>query len=143
MLKIKQYQIELNKIYNKLHTEGKYLLDNLKKDRTKLIITKQNDKIYVYIKQQEAESGNNCLNMCPYRYEYAEECITIQDYCYYIEQEIKQYSEYIDDLNTNFTDIKKSIGIKLFREDSISFKTMLLKTQAKLDYLMKIYEWEF
>jgi hypothetical protein len=140
MLKIKQQQIELNEIYNKLHTEGKYLLDNLNKDRTKLIITKNNDKIYVYIKQQEAESGKNCLNMW---HEYYEEYRTIKKCCDYLEQDLREYSKYIDNLNTNYTQIKTDIGIKLFRQDNINLKTMLLRTQSKLDNLMKIYEWEF
>jgi hypothetical protein len=129
---------ELTEIYTLLKKNTNDFLNKLKKDGTMMIIKKINDKIYISVK--DCDLGKNCLNGWSEEYK---EYKTIKNCCYFLEQDINQYEKSIIYINENYNEIKKNIGIKQLRLDSIDLKERMLKTQDTLYNLLNKYEWEF
>ena len=134
--------IELNKKFNNLKKDKNEFLSNLTKDRTTFIFKKINDKDH-YIPNVKNKEITNCLNGW-YKYEGTtaeDEEYKIINYCDCIENEIKQYEIYIRNINENYEDIKKNMGIKVIQKDTSELKKMISKTHDKLIVLMNTYKW--
>jgi len=67
----------------------------------------------------------------------------IKNAYYFIDRDIIQYKEWLDDLIDNYEKIKNRIGIEQLRSDNKSFKEMILDTRKDLHNIIREYEWEF
>ena len=66
----------------------------------------------------------------------------IKEVCYFIEQDIKQYAEYVDNILHNYPDIKNRIGDKRLREDNKELKRWISNTHKDLNELKNKYIWD-
>jgi hypothetical protein len=61
---------------------------------------------------------------------------------YFINRDIIQYKEWLDDLIYNYERIKNRIGVEKLRSDNKYFKKMILDTRNDLLNLKSKYIWE-
>jgi len=66
----------------------------------------------------------------------------IRDVCYFIERDIKQYAEYVDNILHNYQEIKDRIGDKQLREDNKELKRWISNTHKDLNELKNKYIWD-
>ena len=143
--------IATKKIYGKKVNEIKLLLEELenetleffnqlKKDKTELVITEKNNKKIVSTRIVESEYYTHSLKT--HGFENSDET-RIKNAYYFINRDINTYKEWLDDLIDNYEDIKNRISAEQLRNDNKLFKEKILDTHKNLHNLKSEYEWEF
>lgn len=143
--------IATKKIYGKKVNEIKLLLEELenetleffnqlKKDKTELVITEKNNKKIVSTRIIESEYYTHSLKT--HGFENSDER-RIKNAYLFINRDINQYKEWLDDLINNYEEIKNRISAEKLRNDKKLFKEMILDTHKDLHNLKSEYEWEF
>lgn len=130
---------EIKKLYETLEKEAQEFFGKFKKEKTELVIKKIKNKKYVSIKTSETEYNYTSLDT--HGFEDVDEG-NIKNTYYFINRDIIQYKEWLDNLINNYEKIKNTIGSKTLSEDNKYFKEMILDTQKKLKNLQNEYIWE-
>jgi hypothetical protein len=131
---------EIKSLYEELKKETDEFFSKLKKDKSELVITENNNKKYVSTRTIETEY--NTTSLTPHGFEDNDER-HIKNAYYFINRDIIQYKEWLDDLIDNYEEIKNRIGIEKLRSDNKSFKEMILDTHKDFRNLKNEYEWVF
>jgi hypothetical protein len=129
---------EIKLLYEQVKKEADEFFGKFKKEKSKLVIKEINNKKYVYINAVE-------YNQTPLHIHGFEDDDErhIKNAYYFIDRDIIQYKEWLDDLIDNYEEIKNRIGIEKLRSDNKSFKEMILDTRKDLHNIIREYEWEF
>ena len=131
---------EIKLLLEELENETLEFFNQLKKDKTELVITEKNNKKFVSTRIIESEYYTHSLETHGFENNYE---IRIKNAYYFINRDINQYKEWLDDLIDNYEKIKNRISAKQLRNDKKSFKEMILDTHKDLHNLKSEYEWEF
>ena len=137
---------EIINLFNSLNQQANEFLSKLTKDKTELQITEKDGKITnIKVHQLTPNDPEFIYNLnCLDRYYFDDDLYDNIIYrCNKIKREIEQYKDILDNLLNNIVQIKKDLGLKLFRSDNLWFKTEMLDTQKRLDKLINFYTWEF
>lgn len=129
---------EIKSLYEELKKETEEFFSKFKKEKSTLVVKKMNNKKYVYISAVEY----NQTPLYIYGFEDDEER-HIKNAYYFINRDIIQYKEWLDDLIDNYEEIKNRIGIEKLRSDNKSFKEMILDTHKDFRNIKNEYEWVF
>ena len=130
---------EIKSLCEKLEKEADEFFSKLKKDKSELVITENNNKKYVSIRTIETEYNQTSLST--HGFEDNDER-RIKNAYYFINRDIIQYKGWLDDLIDNYEEIKNRIGIEILRSDNKLFKEMILDTHKNLTNLKDEYIWE-
>jgi len=131
---------EIKSLYEELEKETDEFFSKLKKNKSKLVISKNNNKKYVLLCTIETEY--NITSLTTNGFEDKDES-RIKDAYRFINRDIIQYKKWLDDLMDNYEEIKNRIGIETLRSDNKLFKEMILNTQKDLHNLISEFEWDF
>jgi hypothetical protein len=128
---------EIKILYEQVKKEADDFFGEFKKEKSKLVIKEINNKKYVYISAVE-------YNQTPLHIHGFEDDDEghIKNAYYFINRDIIQYKEWLDDLIDNYEEIKNRIGVEKLRSDNKSFKEMILDTRNDLLNLKSKYIWE-
>lgn len=129
--------IEVDKIKllcEELEKEVDEFFDRFKKEKSKLVVKEMNNTKYVYITAVES----NQTPLIHSGYEENDERHIRETY-HFINRDIIEYKELLDNLTKNYKKIKNDIGGKRMREDNIHFKKRILKTKKKLHNIRSDY----
>jgi len=128
---------EIKILYEQVKKEADDFFGEFKKEKSKLVIKEINNKKYVYISAVE-------YNQTPLHIHGFEDDDErhIKNVYYFINRDIIQYKEWLDDLIYNYEEIKNRIGVEKLRSDNKSFKEMILDTRNDLLNLKSKYIWE-
>ena len=127
---------ELKSLCEELEKEVDEFFSKLKKNKSELVITENNNKKYISIRTIETEYNKTSLSS--HGFENKDEK-RIKDAYYFINRDIIQYKEWVDDLIDNYEEIKHRIGIKKLRSDNNSVKKMILNTHKDFTNLKDEY----
>ena len=127
---------EIKSLYEELKKETDEFFSKLNKDKSELVITENNNKKYVSTRTIEY----NKTSLTTHGFEDKDEK-RIKNAYLFINRDIIQYKEWLDNLIDNYEEIKNRIGIKKLRSDSKDFKEMILDTHQDLHNLKNEYEW--
>jgi hypothetical protein len=130
---------EIKSLCENLEKEAHEFFSKFKKDKTELVITEQNNKKFVSIRTLETDYNITSLSIHGFE-DYDES--HIKNAYYFINRDIIQYKEWLNDLIDNYEEIKNRIGVETLRSDNKSFKEMILDTHKKLHNLRCEYEWD-
>ena len=130
---------EIKSLCENLEKEAHEFFSKLKKDKTELVITEKNNKKFVSIRTIETDYTITSLSTHGFE-DYDER--HIKNAYYFINRDIIQYKEWLDDLIYNYEEIKNRIGVEKLRSDNKSFKEMILDTRNDLLNLKSKYIWE-
>ena len=129
---------KISEMYETLKKDYNDFSKPMKVANTEFVIEEtDNNKKRVYIRKTETES--NCLY--PHGWEEDDER-DIKNTCYFIERDIKQYTEHVDNILHNYQEIKERIGDKMLREDNKTLKRWISDTHKKLHELKNEYVWD-
>lgn len=130
---------EIKTLYEELKKETDEFFSKIKKDKSELVITKKNNKKYVSTRT-ETEYDRTSLDI--HGFEDNDERYIKKSY-YWINRDINEHKELLDNLIDNYEEIKNRIGIKILRSDNKYFKERILDTYKKFRNLKNKYEWVF
>lgn len=147
--RIKGAANKINEMYETLKKDWDDFSSPLRKDKTALVVRKSdNQKMIAKIEPAEFRENHyspghlwifigdmSCgIEIAEAKY--------IKEVCYFIEQDIKQYAEYVDNILHNYPDIKNRIGDKRLREDTKELKRWISNTHKDLNELKNKYIWD-
>lgn len=144
---------ELNDMYESLKNTANEFIKKITQERTKFVINKSEDKVYVKVYRYNDEEfkrkygeqiGINCLTTInPYLDSRCYPEYDIKDCCYFVEQDLKQYEKHICDINENYDRKIELYGGKQIRNNTIEFKKWILHTRKHFNAMLERYEWDF
>lgn len=136
--RIKGAANKINEMYETLKKDWDDFSSPLRKEKTELVIRESDNQKIVNIKPNV--HNRDALNWMAF--DDGTEERQIRDVCYFIEQDIKQYAEYVDNILHNYQEIKDRIGDKQLREDNKELKRWISNTHKKLNELKNEYVWD-
>lgn len=128
---------EIKMLYEQVKKEADEFSGKFQKEKSKLVIKEINNKKYVYISAVEYNQTSLNIN----GYENNDER-HVKDVYYFINRDIIQYKESLDNLIYNYEKIKNRIGIEQMRSDNKLFKEMILNTRKDLHNIIREYVWD-
>ena len=128
---------EIKILYEQVKKEADDFFGEFKKEKSKLVIKEINNKKYVYISAVEY----NQTPLYIHGFEDDDER-HIKNAYYFINRDIIQYKEWLDDLIDNYEEIKNRIGVVKLRSDNKLIKEKILDTRNDLLNLKSKYIWE-
>ena len=148
---------EIKSRYEQLKHEADEFFSKLKKDKSELVVTEKNNKKCVSTRTIETEY--DITPLCTHGFENyieTEYDITplrthgfenyderrIKNAYYFINRNIIQCKEWLDNLIDNYEEIKNRISVEQMRSDNKSFKQYILDTLKDLHNLKSEFIWE-
>lgn len=130
---------KISEMYETLKKDYNDFSKPMKVDNTEFVINNTNVSIHV---TKDDGYNINCLSFSAGReYGYERHLKHIRHTCEFIERDIKQYAETIDNILHNYQEIKERIGDKRLRESNKEFKGCISDTHKKLYELKNKYVW--
>jgi len=130
---------EIKSQYEQLKHEADEFFSKLKKDKSELVVTEKNNKKCVSIRTIETEYDITPLSSNGF--DDVDEG-HIKNAYFFINRDIIQYKEWLDDLIDNYEEIKNRISVEQMRSDNKSFKQFILDTRKDLHNLKSEFIWE-
>jgi hypothetical protein len=128
---------EIKLLYEEVNKEADEFFGKLKKEKSALVVKEINNKKYVSIRAVEYDitplSTNGFDDVDEGR---------IKNAYFFINRDIIQYKEWLDDLIDNYEEIKNRISVEQMRSDTKSFKKFILDTLKDLHNLKSEFIWE-
>ena len=132
---------KISEMYETLKKEYNEFSKHFKVANTEFVINNSNVSIQV---TEDDGFNRNCLSFSHGRENGRERHIKhIRNACHFIEQDINQYKEHVDNILQNYKEIKERLGDKRFRECNKELKRWILDTHKDLNDLKNKYVWEF
>jgi hypothetical protein len=129
----------ISEMYETLKKDWKDFSFPLRKDKTELVVREIDNQKFVNLIKNEYNT-NALKTMC---FDEGSEERQIRNVFYFIEQDINQYKEHVDNILQNYKEIKERLGDKRFRECNKELKRWILDTHKDLNDLKNKYVWEF
>jgi len=129
---------KISKMYETLKKDWKDFSSPLRKDKTELVVREIDNQKFVNIKTN-VYNKNALANMA---FDDGSEERQIRNVFYFIEKDIEQYKEHVDNILHNYQDIKERIGDKRLRECNKELKSWILNTHNNLHKIKNKYIWD-
>ena len=129
---------KISEMYERLKTDWDDFSSPLRKDKTELVVREIYNQKIVNIKTNA--HNNNALERMSF--DEGSEERRIRNALYFIEREIEEYKEDVDNILHNYRDIKNTIGDKQLRECNKLFKKCISDTHKDLNELKNKYVWD-
>ena len=131
---------EIQSLYEKLKKESDEFFGKFTKDKSRLVIKEIKNKKHVSIRTIETEYDITPLNN--HGFEEDDDERQIKNAYYWINRQVIEHKECLDNLIDNYEEIKNRISVEQMRSDNKFFKKSILDTRNDLLNLKSEYIWE-
>lgn len=129
---------KISEMYETLKKDWNDFSSPLRKDKTELVVIGIDNQKIINIKTNVY--NNNAL--AAMAFDDGSEERQIRNALHFIERDIEQYKEHVDNILHNYQDIKERIGDKRLRECNKELKRWILDTHNDLHELKNKYIWD-